>query len=81
MAEYTRISLRQARESTAAAMKAVEEALSHLEAHGASSLTTTLAASLSNLQEVANSLQLADEHITRKAGLLPAQTPGRPPAE
>lgn len=81
MAEYTRISLRQARESTAAAQKALSEALQRLEGHGASSLTTTLADALTDLQQAAQKLQLSDEYLTQKAGLLPSQTSGESPAK
>jgi hypothetical protein len=81
MSEFTRVSLRQARESTAAALKAVDEILDRLSGHGASSVTVTLANSRSKLQEVAYELQLVDEHIQKKAGLLPATTSGESPAK
>jgi len=76
VAEFTRISLRQSIEHTQAAHEASQAALSRLSEHGASSATTTLAGVVSDLAQALHALQLVDDYLKQKAGLLPDATSG-----
>jgi hypothetical protein len=76
MAEFTRISLRESIEHTRSAHAAAQGALDRLSEHGASSATTTLAGVCADLAQALHSLQLVDDFIKQKAGLLPDATSG-----
>jgi hypothetical protein len=81
MAEYTRISLRTAIEQATAAQTAASRAYERLAAIGASESTTALASAVVQLGDAIINLQLVDDHIQKKAGLLPGTTSGEPPAK
>lgn len=79
--EFSRISIREALEHTGQALDVACRLHVRASDIGASTVANEMETAVGCLQLALEAVQRADNYLQQKAGLLPAQTPGRPPAE